>query len=193
MAQAAVLTNIYSKNILLSSRPIHQDPGDEGIDPNGFCYKIDTRNCYMVSYHSWGEEDNTPDNMTCAGIVEGTYSNLVGTEITIDWGDGTQTTVTDGVFNDTVRLHTYKYAGIYNVQITSSGNFPQIGFYKYIDSDWHYSSDTQIYYQATVTKIFNPIPVCYDTNGNKVTSFDYTFYYCKSLETVPENLFNNYI
>ena len=112
MSQAAVLTNIYSKNILLSSKPVHADPGDEGIDTNGFCYKVDTRNCYVQSYHSWGDEVETPDNMTCAGIINGTYSNLVGTEITIDWGDGTKTTVTDGVFNDTIKLHTYEYPGL---------------------------------------------------------------------------------
>ena len=194
MSQAAVLTNIYSKNILLSSKPVHADPGDEGIDTNGFCYKVDTRNCYVQSYHSWGDEVETPDNMTCAGIINGTYSNLVGTEITIDWGDGTKTTVSDGVFNDTICTHTYEYPGIYNVQISSTGNFPQIGFYVANGNDrYSYIDEDQTYYQATVTKILTSIPICYDTSGNKITSFDYTFYYCRSLEEIPENLFCNYM
>lgn len=115
-----------------------------------------------------------------SGIAPNTYKSLVNTTVTIDWGDGTKTSVSNGVFDDTNNKHNYKNPGKYQIRITSTGDFPTINIYRSFGS-----------YRKTVISIDTPLPKCYDKYGNPVKDLSYFCYYCENLASIPEHLFDN--
>ena len=119
----------------------------------------------------------------------GTYSNI-GT-LTIDWGDGNTTSITNKTITASNRAHTYSSAGEYAITIISSnGNIPR--FMTNSGSDWGYEDELNNSIQ--LMRIETPLlHMYYDSNnGNvEVTTLNQAFNWCKNLYYIYEDVFKN--
>ena len=154
--------NIHSKEILYVSN-------DKYADAKFFAFKIDTTK-YNANYAAG-----------YSGIVNGTYTSLANETITIDWGDGSTTSVSDGVFSAATNTHTYANPGTYIITINSTGGYPKFNFETSFTST----------YRKILTEVLTPFPVCYNTNGTVVTEYSRVFCGCSSLTAINKNLFKN--
>ena len=78
---------------------------------------------------------NSTNTVVRYPFQEGTYSSI-GT-LTIEWGDGKTTSITNGEITSSNTTHIYDSAGIYKIKvISSSGNIPPLGAYD--SSTWDY-------------------------------------------------------
>lgn len=78
---------------------------------------------------------NSTNTVVRYPFQEGTYSSI-GT-LTIEWGDGETTSITNGEITSSNTTHIYDSAGTYKIKvISSSGNIPPLGTYD--SSTWNY-------------------------------------------------------
>ena len=131
---------------------------------------------------------------------EGTYSSI-GT-LTIEWGDGETTSITNGEITSSNTTHIYDSAGIYKIKvISSSGNIPPLGTYD--SSTWN---DLVIELNDTILHIVNELGMdmqgmefhnyrnlekvspCIFYYNQQMTSFGNCFY-STGLKEIPKGLF----
>ncbi len=142
------------------------------------------------------------------GIPFNLYLYHSGITLTVNWGDGTTTTLTRSNYSASKNgsVHTYSIAGTYTITVKSS-DWENTYITKYgsnlntintLTSNIYYFRNTVI----SIDDILPPLkgtvkPESYDsalTTSNWTTEtnhFSYLFYYCNKLTTICDKLFDN--
>lgn len=126
----------------------------------------------------------TADNDTFkVPFAYGNYSTFLP-NISIVWGDGNLTAITDGNITETLCTHKYTKAGLYDVFIYSYNNkIPNFNFINLEDIDNYHSV-------SCLTRMNNPLLPMIKTDGTPETEgINGMFYYATKLKYIPENFF----
>ena len=162
-------------------------------------YVVDTRE------YAYGGHSNKTNATTAVPF------NLYGMPsitITVDWGDGTTSTLTSADYtehNTNASMHTYDQPGQYIVQVKSSDwsntYFSTLKAYSWIDAPaWNEKFNFIVYFRETLKYLDTPIPAIKgmkfwtSQNGSRTTqqnSLTYLFWECKNLRRVNPNIFSN--
>lgn len=175
-----------------------------------------TNNKYLTNYYvipeDWGGpyKENSM-SITVSGteytipFTNGTYN--IG-DIVIDWGDGSSTTIANGVVTDTNKKHTYSLAGTYDITISNaSGKIPLFGIGRTgtiganivsvnIPLLTMVSSGGTPFGATNYTFANSDIEnVCDDLykNNSQIFSLSGDFYNCDKLSSVPSTIFSSLI
>lgn len=125
--------------------------------------------------------DNLEDNTFIIPFTAGTYTTLVNDPLTISWGDGSETIISDGIITKDLCKHTYETPGRYDITIeTYSGTMPLISFGENYDD----IENNKLKLVSISTSLLKAI----DTNGvhNKLYNL---FNGCRNLSFIPSDLF----
>jgi len=125
---------------------------------------------------------NTNDNTFIVPFTSGTYSELSDDSINIDWGDGNNTTIENGVFTQENCSHIYSNPGSYDISITSSSDkIPALSF------NDNYSSINNN--NLKLVEIKSPLVPMIGTNGELETNLPNLFGGCSNLSSIVEDIF----
>ena len=127
---------------------------------------------------------NGIDNTFIVPFTPGTYESLNGVSVKIDWGDGTITEITDGVFTQENCTHTYDIAKRYTISVYSDNNtMPTLLFgetYKLVNSNaWKVLGVT-----SSMLAMVTP-------SGELETNVENLFKDCINLSNPTHKLFKN--
>ncbi len=190
------------------------NPTHEGLTPQGWNWTLSDAKTYVASYGRLdiGQMYITSDGKTRLYITltEGRTSPILkltlasGSEVDVDWGDGTNHETLFGSGDKTTNRHEYASAGSYVISITVSSGSITIPQYVLSDGNSSASSPDKAYINSikkveigsNVTSIgSNAFNRCYSLSSiiipSSVTSIsDYAFQYCYSLSsiTIPSSV-----
>lgn len=176
----------------LSSLP--DNPTHDGLIAQGWNWTLTNAKAYVAKYGSLniGQMYGTDDGNTriYISLEEGRLSPFLGlaasSSVTVDWGDGTTSTVTGGGLSTIVNTqHSYASPGNYVITLSTTGQMDILGSNSYGSQlIWKNSTtaNENIVYQCAVTKV---------ELGNRVRGLATSaFNNCKRLEsiTIPNTL-----
>ena len=203
-----------SKFATLTEMPAN--PSHDGLAAQGWNWTLSDAKTYVASYGrlNIGQMYTTSDGKTrlYIALTEGRTSPILkltlasGSEVDIDWGDGTTHDTLSGSGDKTTNRHEYAAAGSYVIAITVSSGSVTIPQYILSNGDPSSSSSSpdkaylnaikKVEIGSSVTSIGNSaFQSCYSlspiTIPSSVTSIgDSAFYYCSSLSsiTIPSSV-----